>query len=49
MRDRIRRMNWELKLDLDQKKFSPADRLLYWFEKITGKRLFDYKNYRIIP
>ena len=49
MRDRIRRMNWELKLDLGQKKFSPADRLLYWFEKITGKRLFDYKNYRIIP
>jgi glycosyltransferase involved in cell wall biosynthesis len=49
MRDRIARLNWKLDLDTNQKKFSVKDRLLYWFEKATGIRLFDFRNYRILP
>ncbi len=45
---RIREKNWNVTLNLKEKKFSLKDRLLYWFEKKTGVRLFDFKNYRII-
>ena len=45
---RIREKNWDVKFDLTRKRFSFKDRLLYWFEKKTGKRLFDFKNYTII-
>lgn len=48
MQERIARMNWELKADISKKKFSAKDRLLYSIEKLTGKRLFEYRNYRII-
>lgn len=45
---RIGGQSWNVKLDLAKKKFSIKDRLLYWFEKKTGIRLFDFKNYKII-
>jgi hypothetical protein len=48
MQQRILEQNWTVELDLSKKKFSFKDRLLYWFEKKTGIRLFDFKNYRII-
>ncbi len=48
MKDRITKKNWDVQLDLSQKKFSFKDNLLYRFEKLTGKRPFDFKNYRII-
>ena len=48
MQQRIADQNWTVELDLSKKKFSLKDRLLYWFEKKTGIRLFDFKNYRII-
>lgn len=48
MQSRIQQMNWKIELDLNRKKFSLSDRLLYWFEKKTGVRLFDFRNYRII-
>ena len=48
MRQRITEQNWTVELDLSKKKFSLKDRLLYWYEKKTGIRLFDFKNYRII-
>lgn len=48
MQRRIQEQNWTVELDLSKKKFSAKDRLLYWFEKKTGIRLFDFKNYRII-
>ncbi|RYG45112.1 MAG: DUF5007 domain-containing protein [Chitinophagaceae bacterium] len=40
--------NWEIDMDISRKQFSFKDRILYWFEKKTGIRLFDFKNYRII-
>ena len=48
MHDRIRRKNWKLELDISKKKFSLKDRLLYYFEKFTGIRPFDFRNYRLI-
>lgn len=48
MQKRIADQNWQIDLDISKKKFSPSDRLLYWIEKKTGKRLFDFRNYEII-
>ncbi|MDB5275223.1 MAG: glycosyltransferase family 2 protein [Ferruginibacter sp.] len=46
MLQRIKRKNWQIELDISKKKFSLKQKLLFWFEKKTGKRLFDFKNYR---
>lgn len=46
--ERIKNKNWQIELDISRKKFSLKEKLLFWFEKKTGKRLFDFKNYRII-
>lgn len=48
MQKRIREKNWDIPFDLSGKKLSFTDAILYKIEKWTGKRLFDYKNYRII-
>jgi hypothetical protein len=48
MRERIAQKHWDVTLDIQQKKFSFKDRLLYWIEKKTGKRLFDFRNYKIV-
>ena len=48
MTDRVRNFNWNLKLDLSKKNFSFKDSLLYRFEKLTGNRLFEYKNYSLL-
>lgn len=45
---RLKQQNWDIKLDLSKKHFSFKDKILYWVEKNTGKRLFDFKNYKII-
>ncbi len=45
MRERIARQDWHVELDLSKKKFDLKDRLLYWFERKTGKRLFEFRNY----
>lgn len=48
MHNRIQRKNWQVELDISRKKFSLKDKLLYYFEKITGIRPFDFRNYRIL-
>jgi hypothetical protein len=48
MQKRIAEKNWDAKLDTRKKKFSFKDGLLYRIEKLTGKRLFAYKNYKVI-
>lgn len=48
MQQRINKQNWKLDLDISKKKLVCKDRLLYWFEKRTGKRLFSFTNHRII-
>ncbi len=48
MLDRIERKNWAIDLDVSKKKFSFKNLCLYYFEKWTGLRPFDFKNYKII-
>ncbi len=48
MAERIVRNNWPMEFDTRKKRFSFKDMLLYRFEKLTGKRLFDYRNYKVI-
>jgi glycosyltransferase involved in cell wall biosynthesis len=48
MKQRIRKMNWQFNYDASKKKLKLKDRLLQGFERFTGYRLFEYKNYRLI-
>ncbi len=48
MHERIAKKNWNFEFDLSQKKFSVKDRFLYWFEKKWRKRLFEFRNYRLM-
>lgn len=48
MQKRIADQNWQASFDVRRKRFSAKDRLLYSIEKLTGKRLFEYRNYRVI-
>ena len=48
MLPRIKSHNLTTTLDISKKKFSMKEKLLYWFEKKTGIRLFDFRNYKII-
>ncbi len=46
--NRIAAKNWNYKLDITKKRFSFKNKLLYYIEKLTGKRLFSFTNYKII-
>lgn len=48
MKKRIAEKNWDLQLDLTKKQFTFKKRILYWIEKVTGKRLFSFRNYKLI-
>jgi len=48
MADRIRTSDWKIDLDISKKKLGLKDSVLNYFEKATGHRLFEYKNYKII-
>ncbi|SKC17664.1 glycosyl transferase [Dyadobacter psychrophilus] len=48
MENRIARQSWKVDLDTSKKKFKLKDALLYWYEKRTGRRLFEFRNYRLL-
>lgn len=48
MKQRIRDMNWSFDRDPQVKNFNLKQRLLYLYEKLTGVRIGEYKNYKII-
>lgn len=48
MQERVRHQDWKVELDENKKRFRPADRVLYWIERRTGRRLFEYRNYKEI-
>lgn len=48
MQDLINRKNWQFEIDISKKKFTLKGWFHYWIEKLTGKRFFDYRNYKII-
>lgn len=45
MQNRIADKNWEFKYDASKTKVKLKDKVLLWVERMTGKRLFEYKNY----
>ena len=48
MLNRINRQSWKVDLDTSKKRFKLKDALLYWYEKRTGTRLFEFRNYRLL-
>ncbi len=47
MQKRIDAMNWKFEYDLSKRRFSLKDRLKRLIEKYTGRRLSEYRNYKI--
>lgn len=45
---RIENKNWNIELNINHKKFTAKDFLLYWFEKLTGRRLFTFRNFKML-
>lgn len=48
MQDRINKKNWKFEYELGYNKLSLKERFKNLIEKLTGKRPFDYSNYKII-
>lgn len=48
MKDRIAAMNWNFQFDTRNRKLRLKDKLLMFIEEKTGKRFFEYKNYRLL-
>ncbi|MBC5772901.1 glycosyltransferase family 2 protein [Pontibacter sp. KCTC 32443] len=48
MKDRINRINWKFDYDLSYRRFVIKDRIRMFVESITGYRLWEYRNYKII-
>lgn len=45
---RIERMNWQFNFNIAEKKYSLRYRFLHFIEDLTGWRIGEYKNYRLI-
>lgn len=43
----IAKKDWDFEYDPSRSNMSPKEKLLYRIEKISGKRLFSYKNYEL--
>jgi hypothetical protein len=48
MEERIRRKNWKFDYDISRNSLSYKDRFKQFIERLTGKRVMEYKNYKII-
>ena len=48
MQDLISRKNWHFSADITKKNFTLKGWFHYWAERLTGKRFFEYKNYKVI-
>ena len=48
MREVISRKNWHFSADISKKNFTLKGWFHYWVEKLTGKRFFEYKNYKVV-
>jgi hypothetical protein len=48
IQERINRMNWKFNYDPSYNNLKPKERFKNLLEKLTGRRFFDYKNYRVI-
>jgi len=48
MQELIRQKNWHFSADISRKNFTLKGWFHYWAEKLTGKRFFEYKNYKVV-
>jgi len=48
MQERIERVNWEFSFDPTTNRFKTKEKLVRLVEKITGRRIGEYQNYRIV-
>lgn len=48
MQERISAQDWDFEFDMSKRKLSLKDKFLRGFEKITGKRLFEFRNYDLV-
>ncbi len=48
MQARLERVNWQFDFDIREKKLSLKNRFRTWIEKLTGWRIGEYRNYRIV-
>jgi len=48
MEERIKRLNWEAGVDITEKRMNLRYLMLYYFEKLTGIRPFEFRNYTLL-
>lgn len=48
MQSRIARKNWKFDYDISMNSYSVKDRVKRLLERLSGKRFFEYRNYKII-
>ncbi|MCX8474038.1 MAG: glycosyltransferase family 2 protein [Sediminibacterium sp.] len=48
MKERIRLQDWDIKFDVQKKRFNWSKKIMYWIEKKLGIRLFEFRNYDLI-
>lgn len=48
MKARMECMDWTFEHNIKEKKLSFKNKIMHLVEKVTGKRFFEYKNYRLI-
>lgn len=48
MLERIESMNWKFSHDISQKNYSPKEKIKRFIESLTGYRIGEYKNYKIV-
>ena len=48
MNEVIAAQDWAFEYDSSKSNMSTKDRLMFWLNKLTGKRLFEFENYKLI-
>jgi hypothetical protein len=48
MEERIKRINWQFDHDITKRNLSFKYRFKMFVERLTGYRIFEYRNYKII-
>ena len=48
MKEVIAAQDWNFTYDPSQSNMSTKDRFMFWLNKLTGKRLFEFENYKLI-
>lgn len=48
MQERIKRLNWKFDFDISKNKFSRKEQIKRGIEKLTRRRVMEYRNYRLV-